>query len=278
MERIKEALDRARQQREAQRPAEEAGDAPVVPAREQRAQPVSPLDIEYTATRVATPDPVVMRNRRVVAHETGAGDALADAYRMLRTRTLRTMEEHNWHTLAITSPGAGEGKSLTAVNLGLSIAREIDRTVLLVDLDLRRPGLHQFFGIDVEHGIADYLRDDVALDHVLVNPAVERFVLLPGNGRVENSSELLTSPRMRSLAEELAQRYPERVVIFDLPPVLAVDDALAFSPFVDAFLLVVEEGRTQAQEIAAAHDVLAGSNIVGTVLNKAAESQGHYYY
>lgn len=275
MERIKEALDRARQQREAQQPPEDAAQRLSAKA---RADETSALSIEYTTTRVAVPDPVVMRNHRVVAHETGAGDALADAYRMLRTRTLRTMQEHDWHTLAITSPGAGEGKSLTAVNLSLSIAREINRTVLLVDLDLRRPGLHEIFGIDVEYGIADYLRGDVALEQVLVNPSVDRFVLLPGNGRVEDSSELLTSPKMGALATELAQRYPERIILFDLPPVLAVDDALAFSPHVDAFLLVVEEGKTQAQEILAAHDVLAGSNIVGTVLNKAAESQGHYYY
>lgn len=279
MERIKEALERARELREAQQsgrdiapPVEAQPEPPPATARR------SPLAIDYTQTRVVAPDPVTMQRHRVVAHETADGSALADAYRMLRTRTLRTMDEYGWHTLAISSPGPGEGKSLTAVNLGLSIAREIDRTVLLVDLDLRRPGLHEFFGIEVEHGIAEYLKGEVALSEVLINPEIERFVLLPGKGRVRDSSELLASPQMRSLAEELAGRYPDRVVIFDLPPVLAVDDALAFSPLVDAFLLVVEEGKTQAGEIVAAHDVLAGSNIVGTVLNKASETQGHYYY
>lgn len=277
MERIKEALDRARLQREAEgnagtvsRPRSDANNA-------QSAENEA-LQIEYTQTRVVTPDPVVMRERRVVAHHTLNGDALADAYRMLRTRTLRSMEDHGWHSLAITSPGAGEGKSLTAINLGLSMAREINRTVLLVDLDLRRPGLHKFFGIDVEHGISDYLRGDIDLNDLLVNPSVDRFVLLPGCGRVENSSELLASPKMRALSDELARRYPDRVVIYDLPPALAVDDALAFSPLVDAFMLVVEEGRTQSDEIVAVYDILAGSNIVGTVLNKASESQGHYYY
>ena len=275
MERIKEALDRAREQREA------AGTASGLAARSPErtaadAQP-SALRIEYSQTRVIQPDPVVMRDSKVVA-QGGSGDAVADAYRMLRTRALRAMDEHGWSSLAITSPGAGEGKSLTAVNLALSIAREINRTVLLVDLDLRRPGLHRFFGIEVDHGISEYLTETARIEDVLINPAIERLVILPGSGRVENSSELLSSPRMQALTVELANRYPERVVIYDLPPVLMVDDALAFSPMVDAFLVVVEESGTQAEEIVAAYDVLAQANILGTVLNKSADHHGQYYY
>ncbi|NND59178.1 MAG: CpsD/CapB family tyrosine-protein kinase [Gammaproteobacteria bacterium] len=272
MERIKEALDRARQQREADNHAAPAKAAPEV------GRPASSgLDIAYTRTRVLTPDPVVMRDSKLIGFGQ-SGDVVTDAYRMLRTRTLRAMDDNGWHSLAVTSPCPGEGKSLTAINLAMSMAREINRTVLLVDLDLRRPSVHKFFGFDIEHGISEYLTEDVALEDVLINPAVERFVILPGSGRVQNSSELLNSPRMRALASELAQRYPERIVIYDLPPVLAVDDALAFSSLVDAFMLVVEEGSTQAEDIVAAHDVLSQANIVGTVLNKAAESQGHYYY
>ncbi|MDH3647714.1 MAG: CpsD/CapB family tyrosine-protein kinase [Gammaproteobacteria bacterium] len=275
MERIKEALERAKRQRES------AGGMSV-PARHNNAvaqvsgKASNTLEIEYTHTRVVSPDPVAMREKRVIVG--GKGDAVADAYRMLRTRTLRGMKEHKWNSLAITSPRAGEGKSLTAVNLALSMAREIDRTVLLVDLDLRRPSLHEFFGFDVEKGLSDYLTGDVAIEDLLVNPSVERFVVLPGRGRVDNSSELLGSPKMAELAQEIEQRYENRIVIYDLPPVLAVDDALAFSTQADAFLLVVEEGGTPAEEIVAAHDVLAQANIIGTVLNKAADSPGQYYY
>ncbi|MBT8135417.1 MAG: CpsD/CapB family tyrosine-protein kinase [Gammaproteobacteria bacterium] len=276
MERIKEALERARQQREAS-----AGSVAAAPARQpspRRVQARAPdsLEIEYTQTRIISPDPVVMREKRVVS--SSRGDAVADAYRMLRTRVIRAMKEQGWNSLAITSPRTGEGKSLTAVNLALSMAREVDRTVLLVDLDMRRPSTHEFFGFEVEQGLSDYLSGDVELADLLVNPAVERFVVLPGRGRVENSSELLGSPKMEQLSQEIAARYPERIVIYDLPPVLAVDDALAFSPQVDAFLLVVEEGETQAEEILAAHDVLAQANILGTVLNKSTESQSNYYY
>ena len=274
MERIKEALDRAREQREAAGAASGVATQPSERAAE--AQP-SALRIEYTQTRVVQPDPVVMRDSKVVA-QGGSGDAVADAYRMLRTRALRAMDEHGWSSLAVTSPGAGEGKSLTAVNLALSIAREVNRTVLLVDLDLRRPGLHRFFGIEVEHGISEYLTESARIEDVLINPAIERLVILPGTGRVENSSELLSSPRMHALTVELANRYPERVVIYDLPPVLVVDDALAFAPMVDAFMLVVEESGTQAEEIVAAYDVLSQANILGTVLNKSSDHHGQYYY
>lgn len=275
MERIKEALDRARQQREAS-----GGGVTTAPARPRpqriQARSSDALEIEYTQTRVVSPDPVVMREKRVIS--ASRGDAIADAYRMLRTRVMRSMAEQGWNSLAITSPRTGEGKSLTAVNLALSMAREVDRTVLLVDLDMRRPSTHDFFGFEVEQGLSDYLTSDVALEDLLVNPAVERFIVLPGRGRVDNSSELLASPKMEALSREIAARYPERIVIYDLPPVLAVDDALAFSPQVDAFLLVVEEGATQAEEILAAHDVLAQANIIGTVLNKSTEGQGNYYY
>lgn len=276
MERIKEALERAKQQRDS------AGGGTVSPVQTNNAvaatpgKPVDVADIEYTQTRIISPDPVVMRENRVVA--SSRGDAVADAYKMLRTRIMRTMKENDWNSLAITSPRAGEGKSLTAVNLALSMAREIDRTVLLVDLDLRRPSAHKFFGIEVEKGLSDYLQGDATIEELLINPSIDRFVLLPGNKRVDNSSELLVSQKMIALTEEIEHRYKNRIVIYDLPPVLVVDDALAFSSQADSFLLVVGEGSTQADEIIAAHQVLSEANVLGTVLNKAADAHGSYYY
>ncbi|NNF67526.1 MAG: CpsD/CapB family tyrosine-protein kinase [Gammaproteobacteria bacterium] len=276
MERIKEALERAKRQRDA------SGGSVATPAHPKNnvarvsGRAPNTLEIEYTRTRVVSPDPVAMREKRVIP--AGSGDVVADAYRMLRTRVLRGMKENRWNSLAITSPRSGEGKSLTAVNLALSMAREIDQTVLLVDLDLRRPSIHDFFGFEIEKGLSDYLTSDVPIEELLINPSMDRFVVLPGRGRVDNSSELLASPKMTQLSEEIARRYENRVVVYDLPPVLAVDDALAFSNQVDAFLLVVEEGGTPAEEIIAAHDVLAESNIIGTVLNKASDTTGQYYY
>ncbi len=273
MERIKQALERARQEREAAqtiapRPSAPAGAVSAVSRRR-------PLEIEYTQTRVVKVSPDIMRDNRVIAGM--APDAVVDAYRMLRTRVLQRLRQNGWKSLAVTSPGIGEGKSLTAVNLAISLAREVNHTVLLVDLDLRRPGIHKFFGYQPEHGIADFLFSDIELGDIMFSPSIDRLVVLPGKERYENSSELLSMPRMLEMVEDITTRYPDRIVIFDLPPVLAVDDALAFSPFVDSFLLVIEEGETEAHALSEARELLKHVNVVGSVLNKA-EDKSHYGY
>lgn len=271
MERIKQALERARQERD--------GDA--TPTRQARAAPLATehpeaLEIQYTETRVIEVDPDHLRDNKVISGE--VPDFVKDAYRMLRTRVLQKLRDNSWKSLAVTSAGIGEGKSLTSVNLAISLAREVNHTVLLVDLDLRRPSLHRFFNFEPKLGIADYLYSDVPLSEILFCPSIERLVVLPGKDRHENSSELLSTPRMTELVQDITTRYPERIVLFDLPPVLAVDDALAFSPYVDAFLMVVEEGETQAPELMEARELLKDVNLIGTVLNKAERRQAYSYY
>ena len=116
------------------------------------------------------------------------------------------------------------------------------------------------------------------LSDIMFSPSIERLVVLPGKDRHDNSSELLSMPRMLEMVEDITTRYPDRIVIFDLPPVLAVDDALAFSPFVDSFLLVIEEGETDAQALSEARELLKHVNVVGSVLNKADEKTHYGYY
>ena len=174
--------------------------------------------------------------------------------------------------LGVTSPGHGEGKTLTAVNLAVSLAMETTQTVLLVDANLRRPSVHEVFGLDDCPGLADYLLDNQPLEDLLVHPGIGRFVLLPGGRAISNSTEILTSPKMLALVEELKHRYPSRIVIFDLPPLLHTADVLAFSPYTDALLLVVEEGKTTAEEVQRALSLVKNSRpVLGTVLNKAGQ-------
>ncbi|MFA7097570.1 MAG: CpsD/CapB family tyrosine-protein kinase, partial [Gammaproteobacteria bacterium] len=123
-------------------------------------------------------------------------------------------------------------------------------------------------------GLSDYLRDRVPLERLLVNPNVERLVVLPGRESVANSSEMLASARMRDLVQELKRRYADRVVVFDVPALLDSDDALAFSPNVDALLLVVREGRTRKADVTRAVSVIEGVPLLGTVLNDASEPWG----
>ncbi len=95
------------------------------------------------------------------------------------------------------------------------------------------------------------------------------MTVLPGGRALQNSAEMLNSPKMTRLVEEMKHRYPRRVVVFDLPPVLNAADAMAFAPYVDATLLVMEEGKTKRREVKHALDLLASTNVLGTVLNKA---------
>ena len=205
----------------------------------------------------------------MTAYDTGP---FVDAFKILRTQVMHRLREHDWNVLGVTSPDQGEGKTLTVVNLAVSLAMETTQTVLLVDANLTNPSVHEFFGLDDCPGLTDYLLDDEPLEDLLLHPGIDRLVLLPGGGAVSNSTEALTSPKMIALVEEMKHRYQSRIVIFDLPPLLHTADVLAFSPYTDALLLVVEEGKTTAEEVQRAMSLVKKSHpLLGTVLNKAGQ-------
>lgn len=265
MERMERALQKAREQRReaaAQLGAQAGTAAAAVP-------PSAAEGIVYRETRTVPTDKAVLRENRVVAWQTQSIEA--DIFRILRTKVLQKLAEGGHRTLAVTSCNPGEGKTLVASNLAVSLAMDVKQTVLLADLDLRRPGVHSYFGITPETGLSDYLTNGAALTDCLIRPQFERLVLLPVCKTVDNSSEMLATPKMAALAQELRSRYPDRIVIYDMPPLLTTDDTLAFLPHVDAVLLVVEERRTLVEDIKRATAMLQGRNLIGTVVNKSAE-------
>ena len=232
--------------------------------------------IVYTQTRVLHTDPRYLKKHRVIS---GPNDPAEGPYKVLRTHVRQKMLANQWQTLAITSAHEGAGKTLTSVNLAITLAREVNQTVLLVDLDLRRPSVASYFTDEKLPGISEYLFNDVPLSDLLFNPeGVDGLVVLPGDKPMEYSSEMLSSPKMVALAEELKQRYPSRMVLLDMPPVLGCDDVLAFSPYFDAALLVVEENRTTKDEIAQSLETLQGTKLLGTVLNKSHDEVPNYGY
>jgi capsular exopolysaccharide synthesis family protein len=168
----------------------------------------------------------------------------------------------------VTSAGRGEGKTLTAINLALAISQEVNETALLVEADLREPSIQRFFGLRSEQGLTDHLLGDVPLSNLLINPEVERFVFLTAGQRVPNAAEILASPKMRELVSELKNRYSDRYVVFDLPPLFGYADPLIFSDHVDGILLVVEAYKTTTDHLKRAMDLLEGKNVIGAVLNK----------
>jgi len=270
MERIKQALELARQER-VKNGGKVTGSI-AKPAANQRS--VEEQSIVYTETRTV-PMPVhELREKRIITEQQ---NNISDAYRILRTQILQRLNEKNWNTLAITSPCTGAGKSLTAINLAISLAREIDNTVLLIDANLRSPKLDKYFDFHAESGLSDYLLEDRPLGEMLINPeGISRFVVLPAGRAIVNSSEMLSSPKMQRLVEEVKHRYPSRIVIFDLPPILESSDALAFIPNADATLVVIEEGETQEADLKQAFELLQGNEVVGTVLNKAYSADKDY--
>lgn len=233
------------------------------------------MRIAYSQTRVVPVSAGILKKNRVL---TGVNnDNVATAYKMLRTQVLRRMQQQGWKNLAITSAGPGEGKTLTAINLAISLARDVNHTVLLVDLDLRRPSVHQYFGYKPIKGLSDFLLGGATVPEILFNPGIERLVVLPSGAPQSDSSELLLSPKMLHLTEELTTHYDSRLVVFDMPPLLHADDALAFAPYVDAVLFVVEDGKTSRDDLTRSIELLQTTQVLGIVLNKATEIVTPYY-
>ncbi|MFK5947912.1 MAG: AAA family ATPase [Methylococcales bacterium] len=270
MERIKQALELARQER-IKNGGRVTGSIAKPDSSQQR---VEDQNITYTKTRTVPMPVSELREKRIITEQQ---NSISDAYRILRTQILQRLNEKNWNTLAITSPGSGAGKSLTAINLAMSLAREVDNTVLLIDANLRSPKLDKYFDFHSDYGLSDYLLQDKPLGEMLVNPqGVSRFVILPAGRAIANSSEMLSSPKMQRLVEEVKHRYPSRIVIFDLPPLLESSDTLAFLPNADATLVVIEEGETQEKDLKRAFELLEGNEVIGTVLNKAYSTDKDY--
>ena len=277
MERIKEAVEKARQSRNALRGASPNA-VPLLADSPARSHRVSfPANITYAKTKIAAISPELLRKNRVIDSLREKSPA-ANSYKLLRTQVLQRLTENHWTSLGVTSAVPGEGKTLTAINLAISLAAEGNHTVLLVDFDLGRPAVASCFGYEPVCDLSKFLfSDHIPLSDVLFNPGIERLVILPGNTPIANSSETLLSPKISMLVDDIKTRYASRIVIFDLPPLLGTDDVLAFSPFLDCALLVIEEGRTRRDEVMQSMELLQTVNVIGTVLNKAVDSQRAYY-
>ncbi|MET0065948.1 MAG: CpsD/CapB family tyrosine-protein kinase [Candidatus Thiodiazotropha sp.] len=234
-------------------------------------------NIVYTQTKTFKYDEKYLRDRRVITGHTS--ELISDQYKVLRTQVTQRMKANQWNTLAITSPNEGCGKTITSINLSMSLARDVNHSVLLVDMDLRRPSVHTYFYSNEEFGISDYFDSNKELNEIFFNPGIERLVILPGNRSIANSSEMLSSPITVTLVNELKNRYPNRLVIYDMPPLLSCDDVIAFAPYVDAVMLVVEDEMTTNKDIKRSYELLEKFNVLGVVLNKSKniETTSRYY-
>ena len=230
----------------------------------------------YIQSRFSRLSPVVLSHNRCVAFFPDLPEV--EPYRVLRTQVLPRILEKGGNTLMVTSALPGEGKTLTAINLSFAIAQEFQHTVLLVDCDLRQQSIHRLLGIRGEKGIIDYILDNRPMEDLIVWPGVEKMTLISGGKTIDGSSELLNSPRMKELVAEMKTRYPDRFVIFDVPPVLVTADALAFAPLVDYVVMVVQAGKTPLPDVQKALGMLPKEKVLGLVLNRHQASTKPYYY
>lgn len=231
--------------------------------------PAGPMQllVRYWHTRLFKP--ARRKPARDLVIGAGAPSEVYSVFNHLRTQIIERLLENGWNSVAITSPSRESGNTLTAINLAISIARNLSYTVLLVELDLVNPSFRQILGFKQRQGIVDHLLHDVPVDDILLNLGIDRLVVIPAGSPVTNCSELLSSPKLSRLLEELKLRYEHRIVLFDLPSVQAIDDAMAFTPFVDCALLVVEEGETRVDDVRRALDHLGSTKILGVVLNRS---------
>jgi len=277
MERIQQVLEIARAERE--RRANEWPALVHQSAAETTESRIASDDTAmlFASTPIASLDKSKIRANRLLLP--GVTGEAAYAFKMLRTQVLQRLKQRNWNTLAVVSPAPEDGKTFTAINLAIAISGDSNVTSLLVDLDLRKPRIHTRFGIDPGLGVAQCLRGEAELSDALVNPeGYERLLLLPGgNAPVHNSSELLCSERGQRLFREIKHRYRNRIVIYDLPPVLGADDALSFMPQVDAALVVVGDGRTRRDDLLRLFEMLHNVPVIGTVLNGSRSDRARAY-
>ena len=194
-------------------------------------------------------------------------DGVADQYKLLRTMILNRTRLKGHNSIEITSFKDGEGKSLTSVNLAIILAKEARQNVLLVDMDLRRPSIHNILGIDSEPGLKGYFLNNVPLKDIIVYPGIERLTVIPAGGRMDNSTEIIGSHRMENLVRELGNRYQDRYIIFDVPGLSACSDPLILSSYVNAIVLVARAGRTTTEDITSGMALLKDKNVLGVVLN-----------
>lgn len=232
--------------------------------------------VRYSRTKVQINDPQKLKSNRIFS----VFDDMETTtqFKILRTQVLKKLKTIGGNSILVTSANPYEGKTFTSINLGVSIAKEFDRTVLIIDADLRKPTRQhtdfstEFFSLSVEMGLTDYLEGNADIEDILINPGIDKLTLIPAGSPVSNSAELLNSARMEEMMSEIKNRYPsDRLVIVDGPSILHFPDAMILYRHVDGVLPVVEVEKTSTEDLKKMVNHLEEANILGFVLNKNKE-------
>ncbi|MCL4189362.1 MAG: exopolysaccharide biosynthesis protein [Rhodobacteraceae bacterium] len=221
----------------------------------------------WAALPEVSPDPAALARARIVARD--PDHPATAAFDLLRTRLMQAMEDHGWRRVAITSPTRGCGKTVVAANLALSLARRPSARCILVDLDLRRPGLAAALGVAAPASLPALLRARRAMaGHLLrVGP---NLALGLNDEAAADAAELLQEPSTADILGAMTETLEPDAVVYDLPPALGRDDVTAFLPLVDGVLLVADATRTLPRDVTACEQAFEGrTQLFGVILNRA---------
>jgi capsular exopolysaccharide synthesis family protein len=284
MSRIQDILNKAERDGAARRTRSIGTDVPVEPAASTVAGPtpvqrpvVEPTPIaerreararqaEHAASQTPPSPPREVHLDRHLVAALQPQSLAAEQFRSLRTRISRVENSRAVRALIVTSPAKGDGKSLTAANLALTMAEEFSQRVLLVDADLRRPSVHHLFDLPETPGLTDVLMGAATLDDALVTLADYHLTVLPSGVPPSHPAELLGSSAMRRTLDTLRTRFDR--VILDMPPVSPLADVHIASAMADGILMIVRAGMTQKPAIERALAGLDTSKVLGLVLNE----------
>ena len=288
MSRIEKAIEIAARQRHATAEVAVAQaatpSAPAIPAvgpdAAPAAVPAPPADRSRARTLQPLPLPATANPCLVMAN--AIDSPAAEQYRKLKSNLMKLIRMGKGkQSLMVTSPMAGDGKTVTALNLAISLAQEYDHTVLLVEADLRKPSLLQYLGLEAERGLSDCVLDGVDVGEVLIKTGIGNLSILPAGRPVDNPVELFSSKRMQELITEVNNRYPDRFVIVDTTPLLPFAEPQYLAGIVDGVILVVRENVTPMDKLTRALEMLKNHNLLGVVSNgvsRAASLSGYYGY
>jgi non-specific protein-tyrosine kinase len=231
------------------------------------------VEVNYVRTRVQSHDKERLKDNKIISLFDDI--EVTDQIKLLQTQIMKRLKTSGGNSLLVTSANSYEGKTFTSINLGISVSREFDKTVLIVDADLRKPRnrhsalSEDFFSLQVSKGLSDYLKGNAEIPEIMINPGIDKLVIIPSGRPADNAAELLNSSKMEVMMTEIKSRYPDRLVIVDTPPVNQYTDAIILSRFVHGILIVVEVERTSGEDLRKVMNTLKDVPIVGTVLNKA---------
>jgi receptor protein-tyrosine kinase/non-specific protein-tyrosine kinase len=229
--------------------------------------------------KIASDEAVAIDNPYIVAMN-GSNSAIAEEYRKLKSIIVKlTKSAHFQNTMMVTSTIGREGKSITSLNLAITLAQEYDHTVLLIDADLRQPTLHKHLNIPNKMGLSDCLTNGTDISKVMVKTGIGKLVVIPSGRHVSNPAELIASTKMKQIVKELKHRYSDRYIIIDTPPILPFAEAHSIGSVVDGVIFIVREGHVPVNHFKDAINLLKDFNILGIVYNDAEiDRHSSYYY